>query len=108
MRRDIQELIPETHRELIEATPRGFNRSAVIGALLLGAVGGALLTVILPAWIAAAAPALLLVVQRIWVWHSDRDFDKGMAELYAHDLDWNPEEDSRTLSSKENRPNKSE
>jgi hypothetical protein len=36
MRKDIQALIPEAHRDLIEAVPRGFPRPAVTGALLLG------------------------------------------------------------------------
>jgi len=94
MRRDIQELIPEIHRDLIEAVPRGFPKSAVTGAILLGAAGGALVAVVLPDWIAVAVLAALLVVQRLWAAKSDRNFDQRIAELEARDLDWKDDEDS--------------
>ena len=67
MAKDIQELVPETLREVVEVVPRGFAKSAVIGGILLGAVGGAMITTVAPAWIVAAVPAVLLVVQRFWV-----------------------------------------
>lgn len=93
MQRDIQELIPEIHRDLIEVVPRGFAKSAVMGALLLGAVAGALLATFIPDWIVAVVPAVLLVVQRIWVRKSNKNFDQRIAELKARGLDWKIDED---------------
>jgi hypothetical protein len=93
-RREIQELIPSTHRDLIEVVPRGFARSALIGGLLLGAVGGAMLTFVMPAWLTGATVATLFVLQRIHAYRSDRLFDRRMADLEARDLDWKPEEES--------------
>ena len=90
-RLDIQTLIPESHRDLVEAVPRGFLRSGVNGAILLGALAGALLTFIVPSWIAAAVPLCLLVVHLFWRWKSDKLFDERMAELAERDLDWDGE-----------------
>ena len=91
--KDLQELIPEPLRDLVEVVPRGVPKSAVTGGLLLGALGGALITMIVPAWIVAAVPAALFVAQRIWVRRSDRDFERRMAELGAHDLRWDGDGD---------------
>lgn len=62
MRKDIQALIPETHRDLVEVVPRGFPRSAVTAALLLGALVGSLWTYIVPPWLAVALLTILIVV----------------------------------------------
>jgi hypothetical protein len=91
MRTDIQELIPETHRDLVEVVPRGFAKSAVTGALLMGAAGGALLAVIVPQWLAAGVFAALFLGHRIWVAVSDRSFDQRMAALESRDLEWKDE-----------------
>jgi len=96
-RDDIQMLIPETHRDLIEAVPRGFPKSAATGALLLGATGGALVTMIVAdwaGWITVAAFASLLLGQRMWVAISNRSFDEQIADLEARGLEWKDNEDS--------------
>ncbi|MEM8667268.1 MAG: hypothetical protein AAGG48_07120 [Planctomycetota bacterium] len=88
MVKDIQELIPQTHRDLVEAVPRGFAKSAVTGALLIGAAGGALLAIVVPDWMAAAVFTALYIGHKIWVALSDRSYDRKIAELEARDLEW--------------------
>ena len=88
MLKDIQELIPETHRDLVEAVPRGFAKSAVTGALLMGAAGGALLAIVLPEWIAAGAFMALFLGHRIWCAVRNRSYDHRIAELEGRDLEW--------------------
>lgn len=90
MRTDIQKLIPKSHRDLIEAVPRGFPKSAVTGALLLGAAGGALVTMIVAdwaGWITVAAFVTLLLGQRMWVARSNRNVDERIAALEARGLE---------------------
>lgn len=88
MKNDIQELIPESHRHLIEAVPRGAAASAVNGGLLLGTFGGALIANWIPAQIVAVVPALLFVLHRIWIWKSDRRFETQLETLRAQGLTW--------------------
>ena len=86
--KDIQELIPETHLDLVEAIPRGFAKSAVTGALLMGAVGGSLLAIFVPEWMAAGVFTVLYLGHRIWGAVSDRGYNQKIAELEARDLEW--------------------
>jgi len=59
MKTEIQELIPDTHQELVEAVPRGFPQSILISGLFMGAFLGALLTYLIPAWLAGTFVGLL-------------------------------------------------
>ena len=93
-RTDLQELIPESHRDLMEAVPRGFPTSAVIGALFLGALAGSLWTYIVPQWIAGTILAALVVGHLIFKYWSDKVFDKRMEALEARGLDWKAEEET--------------
>lgn len=87
-RDDIQLLIPETHRDLIEAVPRGFPRSAVTAALLMGAIAGSLWTYIVPQWLAVSLSAVLFAVYLIYQRRSDKFFDKRLAALETRGLHW--------------------
>jgi hypothetical protein len=93
-RDDIQLLIPETHRDLIEAVPRGFPRSAVIAALLMGAIVGSLWTYIVPQWLAVILLAVLSAVYLLYKRRSDRLFDERLAALEARGLRWEANEES--------------
>ncbi len=93
MPKDIQELIHPSHRDVIEAIPRGAAQSGFVGGLLLGVLGGALLAIVLPEWVAATVAGALFIGQRIYVKISDRKFDLQMAELEKRDLIWKTEGD---------------
>ncbi len=88
VRKDIQELIPETHRDLVEAVPRGFPKSAVTSALLMGAAGGALLAIFVPQWMAAGVFTALYMGHQIRGALTDRSYNQRIAELEARDLEW--------------------
>ena len=93
-RDDIQMLIPETHRDLIEAVPRGFPRSAVTAALLMGAMAGSLWTYIVPQWLAVSLLAVLFAVYLIYKRRSDKFFDERLAALETRGLHWETSEES--------------
>ena len=93
-RDDIQMLIPETHRDLIEAVPRGFLKSAVTAALLLGAIVGSLWTYIVPQWMAATLLTVLFVVYLLYKRRSDKLFDDRLAALETRGLRWDTNEAS--------------
>ncbi|MCP4888226.1 MAG: hypothetical protein GY904_16635 [Planctomycetaceae bacterium] len=93
-RRTIQALIPETHRDLIEAVPRGFPKSAVTAALLMGAMAGSLWTYIVPHWLAVSLLAVLLAIYLIYKRRSDRFFDERISALETRGLHWETSEDS--------------
>jgi hypothetical protein len=95
--KDIQSLIPESHRDLIEAVPRGFPKSAVIAALLMGALVGSLWTYVVPKWLAVALLAVLFVVHLLYKRHSDKSFDERLAALEKRGLRWHTEEESCEL-----------
>ncbi|YCM44546.1 hypothetical protein V2O64_00745 [Verrucomicrobiaceae bacterium 227] len=88
MQKDIQELIPEAHRDLVEAVPKGFFESAVLGGILLGSLCGSLLCMLVANWMIPGVFVLLLVIQRIWVWKSDKEFDRRIAAFKSRDLTW--------------------
>ena len=87
-------LIPETHRDLIEAVPRGFPKSAVTAALLMGALVGSLWTYVVPQWLAVTLLAILLVAHLLYKRCSDKVFDERFAELEARGLHWETSEES--------------
>jgi hypothetical protein len=91
---DIQMLIPETHRDLIEAVPRGFPRSAVIAALLMGAIVGSLWTYIVPQWLAVTLLTVLFTVHLLYKRRSDKLFDERLAALETRGLRWETGEES--------------
>jgi hypothetical protein len=93
-RRDIQALIPETHRDLIEAVPRGFPRSAVTAALLMGAMAGSLWTYIVPQWLAVTLLTVLFAVYLLNERRSDKFFDERLAALETRGLRWETSEES--------------
>ena len=88
MKADIQKLIPEAHRDLVEAVPQGTPRSAAMGGLLLGGVLGTLVCLFVQSWMIPAVLFTLLAAQRIWVWRSDENFDHSIAELGRRGLAW--------------------
>jgi hypothetical protein len=93
-RDDIQMLIPETHRDLVEAVPRGFPRSAVTAALLMGAMAGSLWTYIVPRWLAGAILTVLFVGHLIYKRRSDKAFDDRMSALQTRGMDWKGDDNS--------------
>lgn len=92
MKTDIQKLIPEAHRDVVEVVPKGIPRSAVLGGLLLGGLLGALVCLLVQSWMIPAVFVILLAAQRIWVWRSDKGFDHSIAELDRRDLAWREDE----------------
>ncbi len=94
MKKDLQTLIPESHRDIVEVVPRGFPKAAVTAALLLGMILGALVAMVAPAWIAAAVPAVLLIAHLIYRWRSNKFYDQRMAEIEARGLDWKTASDT--------------
>ena len=88
MDKDIQELIPEAHRDLIEAVPKGFSQSSAFGGLLLGGLLGAIACMLVANWMIPIVFGALLIAQRIWVWRSDKGFDKRVEELKKRGLAW--------------------
>ena len=92
IRKDIQSLIPESHRDLIEAVPRGFPKSAVSAALLMGALVGSLWTYVVPQWLAVTLLAVLFVVHLLYKHRSDKLFDERLAALEARGLRWETDE----------------
>ena len=88
MKTDIQTLIPEQHRTLVEVLPKGLVRSVAHGAMLLGALCGALASMWIPSWTIPFVFAALLLLQRIWVFYSNKRFDASMAELCRSGLIW--------------------
>jgi len=94
IRKDIQTLIPESHRDLIEVVPRGFPRSAVIAALLMGALVGSLWTYVVPQWLAATFLAILFVVHLLYKRRSDKVFDERLAALETRGLRWETDDAS--------------
>ena len=91
---ELQELIPESHRDLVEAVPRGFPKSAVIGAVLFGALVGSLWTYIVPQWIAGAILAALVVGHLIYKHRSDKLFDERMEALESRGMEWKGDDNS--------------
>ena len=91
---DLQELIPESHRDLVEAVPRGFPKSAVTGAVLMGALVGSLWTYIVPQSIAGAILAVLVVGYFIYKYRSDKVFDERMKDLKARGVEWEGNDNS--------------
>ena len=85
---DLQKLIPESHRDLVEAVPRGFPKSAVTGAALMGALAGSLWTTIVPQKIAGLILSALVLAYLIYRFRSDKIFDQRMKELQASGMDW--------------------
>jgi hypothetical protein len=85
---DLQKLIPESHRDLVEAVPRGFPKSAVTGAALMGALAGSLWTTIVPQKIAGLILSALVLAYLIYRFRSDKIFDQRMKELQARGMDW--------------------
>ena len=92
IQKDIQTLIPDSHRDLIEAVPRGFPKSAVIAAVLLGALVGSLWTYVVPQWLAVILLAVLFVVHLLYKRRSDKLFDERLAALEARGLRWETDE----------------
>lgn len=92
MEKDIQELIPEAHRDLIEAVPKGFSQSSAIGGLLLGGLLGAIACMLVANWMIPIVFGALLIAQRIWVWRNDKGFDKRVEELKERGLAWEIED----------------
>lgn len=88
MKTDIQQLIPEASRDLVEAVPKGTPRSAALGGILLGGLLGALACMLVQGWLIPVVFLALLVVQRIWVWRSDKEFDRCLADLGRRGLAW--------------------
>ena len=88
MQKDIQDLIPETYKDLVEAVPKGLYKGAAQGALLLGGLLGAVACMLVANWMIPGVFAVLLVAQRIWVWKSDRGFDRRIGELEERGLTW--------------------
>jgi hypothetical protein len=93
-RDDIQMLIPDTHRDLIEAVPRGFSKSAVTAALLMGALVGSLWTYVVPQWLAVTLLAILFVAHLLYKRRSDKVFDERLAELETRGLHWETSEEA--------------
>lgn len=89
---DIQSFIPESHRDLIGAVPRGFPRNAIAGTLLIGALVGSLWTYIVPHWLAATLLIVLIAAHLLFKFKSDRLFDQRMAALEERGLDWETED----------------
>ena len=87
-------LIPETHRDLIEAVPRGFSKSAVTAALLMGAMVGSLWTYIVPQWLAVTLLTVLFLVYLFYKSRSDILFEERLAALEARGLRWETNEES--------------
>ena len=87
-------LIPEAHRDLIEAVPRGFPRSAITAALPMGALAGSLWTYIVPPWPAVSLLAGLFAVYLIYKRRSDKFFDEQLAALETRGLHWETSEES--------------
>ena len=94
VKKDLQALIPESHRDVVEAVPRGFPKAAVTAALLMGMTLGALFASVAPAWVATAIPAVLLVAFLLYRWRSNAFHDRQMAEIEARGLDWKPQHDA--------------
>jgi hypothetical protein len=92
IRKDIQSLIPESHRDLIEAVPRGFPKSAVSAALLMGALVGSLWTYVVPQWLAVTLLAILFVAHLLYKRRSDKLFDERLAALETRGLRWETDE----------------
>jgi uncharacterized membrane protein YfcA len=86
---DIQNLIPDQHRKILEVVPKGVLRSTAHGGILLGGLCGALGCLFVPDWLIPIVFAILLIIQRIWVWRSDKAFDARMADLGRSGLAWN-------------------
>lgn len=86
MQTDLQELIPESQRDLVEAVPKGFFKSAIVGGMLLGSILGAIACMFVSSWMVPAVLAALLVAQRIWIWRSDKGYDRRITELEARGL----------------------
>jgi hypothetical protein len=94
VKKDLQALIPESHRDVVEAVPRGFPKAAVTAALLTGMTLGALVASVAPAWGAASIPAVLLVASLLYRWRSNTFHDRRMADIEARGMDWKPENDA--------------
>ena len=88
MNKDIQEFIPEAHRDIIEAVPKGFTQSGVLGGILLGGLLGAPARMLMANWMIPIVFGALLLAQRLWVWRSDKDFDHRVGELQERGLAW--------------------
>jgi hypothetical protein len=91
---DLQELIPENYRDLVEAVPRGFPKSAVAGAALMGGLAGSLWTYLIPQTIAGTILAALLVGYLLYKFRSDKQFDERMEALKKRGMEWKSDEDS--------------
>ena len=94
MKKDLQALIPESHRDVVEAVPRGFPKAAVTAVLLMGMTLGALVASVAPAWVAPSIPAVLLVAFLLYKWRSNTFYDRRMADIEARGLDWKPQNDA--------------
>ena len=93
--KDIQELIPEAYRDVVEVIPRGFLRGGALSALLFGALLGALLVYVVPVWLVSTVVIILLVIHYLYTKRSDKLYDKRLEELKARDLDWKMEHEKQ-------------
>ena len=95
-KRDLNELVPEHYRKLVEGVPRGMLKEAVYTALVFGALATAVLAayVIPPEWLIYFFLGVL-VVQRVVKSMSDKRYDRAMEALEKEGLDWRPENDQR-------------
>ena len=81
-KRELNELVPERYRELVEAVPRGMAKEAIWAALALGALIASLLAAfVVPGEWLAGFFFVVLVVQRVLRVRSDRKYDAAMAAL---------------------------
>jgi hypothetical protein len=88
MKKDIQEMIPEAHRDLVEAVPKGFLQSSAFGGLLLGGLLGAVTCLLVVNWMTPVVFGTLLLAQQIWAWKSNKDFDRRVEALKQRGLIW--------------------
>ena len=93
-RTDLQELLPESHRDLVEAVPRDLMKSLFFNSFLMGAFMGGAVTYMVPQWMAGYLVGALLLGHFLYRWWSEKDLNKRMAELDARGLDWKTDEPS--------------
>ena len=85
---DIQQLVPEKYRELVEVVPKNTLRQGVVDALLLGGLLMAILcNFVSPSYLTWVL-VIIFIAQKLRVRWSNRASDKIEAKMAEENLEW--------------------
>lgn len=88
MKKDIQELVPEEYRDLVEVTPGKSLKGNFMNAMFVGAFFAAILCLVVPASSIVWLTAGCYLAMRITASFANRSTDKAEAKLAEKGFAW--------------------